>query len=221
MKNSPLPSAFSNPANERPKLVCRVMRWAHAGQDDDGTSEGMAGRHAENCQACADYFARIQSLEQTLVEERVETNAIDIPAGLEDRIWAAVRPEVEAYREPAKPWWRADWRPGLGGAVAAALVFVVWSNQDSKINENATPGGETVATGAPLEFNEADMRALVATVETFSTELLTASARETDVTAKPTVMQQELQALGSDARGALRFLGQNFLPKAGRSREEV
>lgn len=220
MKSSFSPSHDSQSKTGRPGLVCRVVRFTQSWHEEDSEPRGMAGRHAENCADCADYFARAQHLERALVAENRDAAPAEIPAGLEDRIWAAVRPEVVARREPAKPAWRADWRPILGGAIAAALVVAVWLGQDPTVDRDGV-SGQTVVTADALEFNEADMQQLVATVESFSTDLLTASTRNDQTPAQPNVLEQELEALGSDARGALRFLGQNFLPSVVRSREEV
>ncbi len=215
-----LPSSPSSPSsrNAPRRLVCRLMRWIDAWQGDDTAPRGRVYRHGENCAACAAYFARSHGLEQRLQEESRATAPGEIPAGLEDRIWAAVRPEIDARREPVNSKGWADWRPLGMGAIAAALVLAVWWGGRDSGGGEGTPDG-AMAAADRLEFNEADMRELVATVEQFSTEWLAVSARESEHALQASVLDQELQALGSDARGAWRFLEQNFLPRAVQPRD--
>lgn len=216
-------SSFSSRiTRERPRLMCQMMRVVDSWpREDEGASpQGWAARHADGCQACADYFERSEGLERDLVEVSRSAPAVDMPDGLEDRIWAAVQPEVAARRAPARSRSRADWRPVMGGLVAAALIVAVWLGRASSSDEGLATG-QTVATAEPLDFNEEDMRALVASVGAFSTELLTASTRERKAVTPRSVLKQEMDALGSDARGALRILSLNFRPTPSRSREEV
>lgn len=220
MKNLPSSSSLSNSVNERPKLVCRVMRMAHSWQSDGSDPQGAVERHGNNCEACAEYFSRSAALEQTLVKAIQGEAPLEIPAGMEDRIWAAVRPEVVARGEPVKGRWFANWKPVVGGLVAAALVVAVWLGRVPGSNSEGI-SGSVVAVAEPLDFDEADIQELVASLGAFSTELLTASTREAEVATRRGGLEQELDALGSDARGVLHFLGQNFLPNSNRSREEV
>jgi hypothetical protein len=195
----------------------RVVDSWHS-ENEESSPQSWAARHADGCQACADYFERSEGLERELVEASRRAPVVAMPDGLEDRIWAAVQSEVAVRRAPARSRSRVDWRPVMGGLVAAALIVAVWLGR-APSSEEGLASGQTVATAETLDFNEEDMRELVASVEAFSTELLTASTRET-VTPR-SVLKQELDALGSDARGALRILSQNFLPSRVRSREEV
>lgn len=210
----------SEATSERPRLKCRVVRLVHSwhSEDEDSSGQGWAARHADGCRACADYFARSGLLERGLVEASRSAPAVDMPAGLEDRIWAAIQPEIAARRAPVRTRPKTHWRPVMGGLIAAALIVAVWLGRAPSVDEGL-PEGERIAKSETLDFDEADMRELVASVGIFSTELLTASAREVEM---PTsVLEQELEALGSDARGALRILSQNFLPSSVGSREEV
>ena len=215
-----IPSNSSKVTSARPRLKCRMVRVVHSwhSEDEGSSPQGWVARHADGCQACADYFERAEVFERELVGASRSAPAVEMPEGLEDRIWAAVQPEVVARRAPIRTRSGAQWRPVMVGLVAAALIVAVWLGRGPS-SEQGLASGETVATSKTLEFDEADMRELVASVGTFSTELLTASTREVEL--PPSVLEQEIEALGSDARGALRIFTQNFLPSSVRIREEV
>jgi hypothetical protein len=215
--NTPSSSSVSAAKSERPRLICRTIRVLHSRQNDLSTDAGIVGRHRVSCAVCAEYFARASALESSLSREARAEIPAEIPAGLEDRIWAAVRPEVGARSAPARSGWSAGWRPVAMGALAVLALGVVWLAQ----RPTSSLGDESVVLAETVEFDEADMRGLIATIETHSTEWLTATVRAEASVRKPSVLEQELDALGSDARGALRFLERNFVPSTLRGRGET
>lgn len=210
---SPSPSTH----REQPRLMCRAIRVLQSRQDDAARESGVVGRHQAQCRDCAAYFAQVSGLESVLRYEADHAAPVEIPAGLEARIWAAVQPEVATRRVEARSGWTVGWRPLALGALAVLTVAMVWMSQ----RPSSSLSDQSVAMAQPVEFDDADLHELLATLETRSTELLATVAQVNDRGSQPDVLKQELMALGSDARGALRFLERNFVPSAMRSRDEA
>ena len=202
---------------EQPRLMCRVIRVLQSRQDDAPSEAGFVARHRTQCPDCAAYFAQVSGLESALQHEANHASPVEMPVGLEARIWAAVQPEVAARRVEARSGWTVGWRPLALGALAVLTVAMVWISQrpSSRLSD------QSVAMVQSGEFDQADLHELLATLETQSTELLATVAQVNDRGSQPDVLKQELIALGSDARGALRFLERNFVPSGMQSRDEA
>ncbi len=200
--------AMKTTAPAQPRLTCRLARAWSAWREDDATrpAPGLAARHAAGCPDCARHFAALSALENEL---RQEARAFaggaepELPLGLEDRIFAAVRPvlreQAQVRRAPA--WQR--WLPvALGTAAALAVTAALW---------NGAPGKSTIPSD-DIAFTQQDLQQLSASIESFSQKVLSAPAANTAATAQPDALSAELEALRSDGRAALRFLERSFLP---------
>ena len=205
------------PSSRSPRLTCRAARavglWHGAAVTPDGS--GWVARHAATCPACAGFFAGARQLESSLRQEAVDT-PVDLPAGLEDRIWAAVRGPVKHSR-----WADAHWRgfamPALA-AVAVVAVGALW------LTRSVGHGGDegAVARAPAAEFNERDLRELASTLGTYSKALLVPAVQAEEATVAETgALEQEWQALGQDTVSAWKFLAANFIPTSDASAENT
>ena len=190
----------TNKSSTSPRLICRLVRSRH--QDAPGDS-GWAGRHLDACPDCAAHYAAAAALEQEL-RETAPSGGVELPGGLEDRIWAAVQVDQSSRRaSQARP---AKWiRPALGlgaAGVLAAIALVGWPHL------SVNPEGPVIADG---DFDERDIRILVEQIEDYSAEWLVRSegAKET---APTNPLTEELNALEADASSAVRFLQKSFFP---------
>ena len=209
MNHRPMSSSHANAsANAQPRLACRVARaWSAWRETDAATAApapGAAARHVAGCADCARHFAALVALEKGLRAEARVLAAQEpaLPLGMEDRIWAAVRPVLREQRvNPLRRWLPT----ALGAAAAIALTTAVWTHVDS--NE-VTP----IASAAATEFGAEDLQQLAASIETLSQKVLAAPAVVQVAAQQPGSLDSELRALRSDATGALRFLERSFLP---------
>lgn len=214
MKN---PASSSPSTSPRPRLLCRLVRRAAGGREGAVPADGSdwMARHTANCPACAAYFVRGQELDAALRKDAVNT-PVAIPAGLEDRIWAAVRPEVAARREPpvrARPW-TASWTMPAFAAMAVVAVGALWLNRDG-LNPSPIETGPIMANRVTADFTENDLRELAAKIGTTAKTLLVPPAStgaEQAVVADAGSLEQEWKALGQDTASAWKFLAANFIP---------
>lgn len=186
--------------DSRPRLICRVVRHFHA---DRPTQGSWAHRHLEGCAGCADFYQNL-----TVVDQSLATGSPDlpesIPAGLEDRIWAAVESDRAVQTSSAQeqqPTLIIRWAGGLA-AVAAIVVAGIWFTPSSDSDPTAT---------AAAEFDQQDLQQMVSQLETFSEKWLVLAEPE----AGPPVdnqLTEEWGALEADASAALEFLKQSFIP---------
>ena len=204
------PTAMKTTASAQPRLTCRLARAWSAWREDDATrpAPGLAARHAAACPDCAQHFAALSALENELRQEARALAAQAEPAlplGLEDRIFAAVRPIVrEQARTRRAPAW-TRWLPvALGTAAALAVAAVMW---------NGTPGHST-SLADDIAFTQQDLQQLTASIESFSQKVLSAPATNTAATSQPDALSAELKALRADGQAALRFLERSFLPSS-------
>ena len=210
MNHRPMSSSSSNP-NAQPPLACRVARaWSAWRETDAATATpapGPAAKHVAGCPDCAQHFAALVALETGLGQEAraLASQEIELPLGMEDRIWSAVRPVVRERRvSPVRRWLPT----ALGAAAAIALTAVVWTRVGS--DDAVTPIAQGNATA--VEFGANDLQQLAASIETLSQKVLNAPAIAQVAAQQPGSLDSELQALRSDATGALRFLERSFLP---------
>ncbi len=208
------PSVPSSNPSAQPRLTCRIARAWSAWREDDHTrpAPGWAAQHTADCPDCVQHFAAIGQLENALRTEAravaAQTAELEVPLGMEDRIFAAVRPIVATPVRRRSALSR--WAPSLLGAAAAvALTTVVWL----RIGD----GTEPLVAAHDTEFSPQDLQQLSASIETFSQKLLVASANRQAAPAEPNGLTQELQALRSDSRAVLTFFKRSFLPSDLRS----
>ena len=200
-------SPVSRSSSARSGFVCHWVRRQHARRVDDATASlaPWASRHAAKCPACREYFAAVTALETRLGGEaktlREDAAEAPMPAGLEDRIWAAVAADRAAPRRAvtASATPSLGRRLALGGLAALVLGFTAWVALQ--------PRGSTVTEA---EINHADLQALAATIEDVSVRLL--ADRDAVRPTPPGTLEAELSALNRDAGSALRFLRDNFVP---------
>lgn len=187
--------------DSRPRLICRVVRHFYA---DPPPAESWAHRHVEGCSVCAGFYQTL-----TVVDQSLATGGPglpdSIPAGLEDRIWAAVESDraVQAGSAPRQqPAWIARWAGALA-AVAVIVMAGLWFAPSS----NSDPS----ATAVAAEFDQQDLQQMVSQLETFSEKWLVLAEPEPG----PPVdnqLTEEWGALEADASAALEFLRQSFIP---------
>lgn len=188
-------------ANESPRLICRVVRWWATLTESSAPaprSEPTAG-HRAHCPACRAYFQSTAALE-TQLRQAARTQISAAPTGLEQRIVDAVRLAQVPARAPqrrAVPLWAA----GLTTA-AAAVALVVVLNRES-------PRASTSAEIAPVEID-----ALFTAVTTFPQQLNKVFVPADSQLVERDPLSQELDNVKADARSALSFLAENFLPAA-------
>lgn len=208
----------SSPPSSSPRLVCRSVRWWSAQHERDtaGPAPGLATRHTAGCPDCANYFAAARTLDATLRHEAQAMASVatqtPVPAGLEDRIWAAVRPEFPAHHQQhrrarfGRGWLRLE----VGALAALALAGIVWFSVPP---DSGTPAGQTLTNATP-EFGERDLQALAANLKNLSERFLAPPAAASNTPPRAGSLESEWLALNSDTRAALRFLERSFLPSA-------
>jgi hypothetical protein len=188
---------MNTPSPESPRFVCRVVRWWVALTEFSVPT--TASGHRANCPACRAYFQSTAALEAQLRHDsRAQMAAV--PAGLEHRIADAVRRAQVPARTPQR---RSGpiWATGLV-TVAAAVALVVVLNRGSR------PSRATTEVG-PAEI-AAVFTAVTALPQHFNDVFVPASSRPAN--ADP--LRRELDNVKADARSALSFLAENFLPAA-------
>ncbi|WP_221032631.1 hypothetical protein [Actomonas aquatica] len=209
--NHHAPSSDRSSSTPAP-LSCRLVRAWSAWREDDAPvpASGWAARHVERCPDCAQHFTALRELETGLRREAREQAAamaeVEVPLGMEDRIFAAVRPIVrEQARVRRAPAWQRRLPAILGAAAAVALATVLWTG----IGSSDTPDQNVAA--ADVEFSPEDMQQLTASVASFKDRVFSAPTT-VPAEAPKDGLSAELQALRSDTSAALRFLERSFLP---------
>ncbi len=191
----------TSPDPSRPRLICRLVRRWH---DPDNPAFAWMSRHASECGDCSKYFARLNDL-HTELRESSPTAPADVPAGLEDRIWAAVQADQSSRQSTATQSSRRGWSRWslVPVGLAAVLALVVWNQ----------PGELSVSESEPVavEFSESDMQQLVTSLGEVTAEWWIPSRDEESAPA-PNPLAEEWTALENDATSALRFLERSFLP---------
>lgn len=121
-----------------------------------------------------------------------------VPAGLEQRITDAVRRAQVPARAPqrrALPLWVA----GLGTAAAALALFIVLHRNSPRAPASA-------------KVEPAEIAAVFTAVTALPQRLSAAFAPSPTPSAEVDPLRRELDNVKADARSALNFLAENFLP---------
>ncbi|MCF3650138.1 hypothetical protein [Synoicihabitans lomoniglobus] len=213
-------NAPSSSPDSSPSFVCRSVRWWSARQDADAggaaPTAGWTSRHVANCPDCLNYFSAVSQLQTGLRQEAQDlataVDEADIPLGLEDRIWAAVKPEVvprapRVRRSLVSQWLKLE----VGALAAIAVAAVVWFGW-GRVSPSAP-----VQVPAPVvaDFDQADLQELAASLASLPQRVLAPSAEATVAAGSTGALETELSALGSDTRAVWEFLERSFLPSKG------
>lgn len=186
------------------RFACRALRPFSALLAEPLRPGSLIARHVERCPDCREYFARLQSLDQQLVHA-ARASGPELPAGLEERLFASVRTarQAPAERRPAARTWVAV--GGFAAAAAAAIALVALRTPSDSI----VPGERSAAAlpGAPDTGEPAREPARAAESAWWDALSPRVAALDAD-----NPLQRELEAVQADTRSALQFLARNFLP---------
>ena len=184
--------------SKAPRPMCRLVQgWVSVfGDGAAPPRRGFGARHVATCDCCRQFFADSAMLESSLRREASRENASP-SSDLERRI-------VEAVHRSARPLPARRSAP-LGallfvGAAACAAVAVILS-----LKSPAPANGPAIAATGTAS---AGILAETLTVGSLWTDLPPAA----DAILGGEPLQQEANAVYSDARSAIRFLAMNFLP---------
>jgi hypothetical protein len=190
-------------APSRARLVCRIVRvWSGAG---DTSPDGWGGRHVATCADCQGYFVAVRDLERDL-QRAGGRPAEPAPAGLEQRLFAAIEPAV-ARRDVRSAWRRSVALVAAGVAViVAAVVGVGHFETASRPDEAMAVERSVPETALPSEATA------LAAIARLPDNLWTAVGPRAETLTQGNPLQREIAAVQADTRSALRFLARNFLP---------
>jgi hypothetical protein len=206
--------------HESPRFTCRAARGLLAtfGRTDAGIPRGPGSAHVATCEDCQAFFATCDELDLALTRSAAREWS-EPPANLEQNILRAVRLDAaEASRLDSEPGKSAAPRLApwtLTGAVACA-AFALVALQDRFVPvrpiETAPVARATVQPVADAATSNdpavlAKARELIASVP-----ILSEIRPRTEALLQQDPLQNEVDALKSDARHAVRFLAMNFLP---------
>ncbi|PTY02477.1 hypothetical protein DB347_24040 [Opitutaceae bacterium EW11] len=166
-----------------------------AGVGPGGAPAGFGAHHVETCEACQEYFGSCAEFDAALKAEAA-LGRVSSP-GLESRVIAAIRdsrtPEPRRSRSFAIPATAL-----IGAAAAFAITFLVMTRARSTPSNDVTP------------------EEVVAAAQSISSQVWgTVKPSATVALKKSNSLQDELNSVYSDARGAVDFLALNFLPGPG------
>jgi hypothetical protein len=178
---------MSTPAHYRSGFTCRAVRMYAS----LASSENLA--HLETCAACRDFFRAGAALETELRCDAARREA-EAPRALEREILRAVR-----AAEPS-PVTERNYLPWLAGAAALiaaiATVFVV------------RPGIGASRPGA----DRGDVAAVTEVADAAVAQFWNSVVPSVETVVEENPLPNELALVYADARRALDFLAQNFLP---------
>ena len=185
---------MNNSNSHQPRFVCRVVRFWNA----------TGSRHAATCPDCQRYFGACDGLESSL-RRAARSQREDVSAGLEQQIARAVNLSI-APQEPSNLL-----RPGLlaltGLAVAIALAAIQFNK--APMQGPAYRSGQDVPQPGVFTPSATGATSGNSVVEQWNAVL--PPAREL-LSQDP--LQDEMDSVYHDAKSAVSFLAQNFLPTA-------
>ncbi len=181
--------------SEHPRFVCRAVRgWISVfGDATAGAAGGFGSRHVETCEACQRFFAASHDLDLSL-RRAAAGRTRDIPAGLDQRIIHAVNSSPRALHRLAGP---SVWLMVAGAAASVALAVFLLPRQPAAQKPEAIASTQT----------EEPINAAYAPRHIWNS-LMTGS----DALVEQNPVQDEVDAVYSDTKSALRFLSMNFIP---------
>ena len=183
-------SSLSAPKHA-PRLRCRCVRtWCALG--------GSASGHVAQCAECRTYFAAGETLDASLRRDAAINREPADPERVRDILHAvrtSAAPTEAAERRP----WSALWPIAI--AAAAAAVVAGFSLRGR---------GDVLPPGNPT----AEARVLADKVKSLSSNLVESVLPSAGEMVANNPMQDELDAIYTDAKSAWGFLALNFVPSA-------
>ena len=171
----------------RPRFTCRVARgWITLfGDVTTGKPRGFGTGHVANCNECRSFLGAGDQLELALKRDAAREVQV-VPSGLDQRIIFALN--LSGSKRHSR---RTRYLPlALTGVVAClALTILIFQKQTPSVHE-ATTTNPVLATE----------------------DLWTSLKPSADALLSSDPLQQEVDAVVSDARSAFHFLKRNFLP---------
>lgn len=187
------------------RFTCRVARGALAifGDTTGGAPRGPGAAHVAACADCQRFFAAGDELDRALRRDATG-EWHEAPAGLEAAILRSVR---QSAPRPAARATHGLWYPLAGAAAAVVLATLVYRPPPPAASPAPVAPTVTAGTNDPAVFEAA--RQLIAAVPT---DLLDEMRPRAQALLAQDPLQQEVDAVKSDARAVVRFLALNFLP---------
>jgi hypothetical protein len=179
---------MKNSPENTPRLTCRLVRGCLAtfGRTSDGDVRGPGASHVATCNDCQQFFSAGDAFDSLL--KRDATSMMQVPpTGMEQRLLRAVREHAVAPRRGSATRYFSF---ALAGVAACGVAGVVWLQQPAQpaVQPKTSAENNTLA-----QVSETPAPSVSALME-----------------ADP--LEREVDAVIADARQALRFLEQNFLP---------
>jgi len=199
---------MKNTTFNRPRFTCRLVRGCLSvlGDTTAGTPRGPGAAHVATCADCQEFFSAGNELELALKRDAAREWR-DAPTGLEQQILRAVDRAAPA---PAARGSRTGWLSLAGATACAVVAALVYQQQTQPIALPATAPARATAvasTADPAMVTVA--RQIVAAVPT---DLFVQMQPQAEALLRQDPLQNEVDAVKSDARTAVRFLARNFLP---------
>ncbi len=194
MKNSP---------TDQPRFTCRLVRGGISifGDTTGGEPRGPGTSHVATCADCQQFFGACDELTLALKRAAVREWR-EAPSNLEQNIMRAVN---LSPREPA-PVARAVWMSWAAAAACAVAVVLVYP---SRTQTGSPPGSGTNVAAHVDPGALAAVREIIAAVPG---DLLAQMQPKAQEILQQDPLQNEVDAIASDARKAVSFLARNFLP---------
>lgn len=177
---------MTTPPTKSPGLICRVERLRNSIFEN-----GKISSHVERCEACQRFLQKNSALQHALTGA-ARTGQTTASPFLEQKILRSLTPPASAQTRPTL------WTPALlSGALATALAVVALIQQSPQ----QAPSGSVLTKTLQLQEEPALKLALWEILSPKTEELLSAAP-----------LQNEAEAVYSEALSAVHFLAMNFLP---------
>ena len=193
---------MKTPADAQPRFTCCLVRgWiAVFGDTATGEPRGPGAAHVATCADCRQFFGACDELDHAL-KRAAAREWRDAPPALEQNILRAVRrsaPVQEPRGFRAAPFALAG---AAACAVLAAVVFVQRTPPAVGRSHAVAASIDPAMLAAAREFMAAVPGDLFAQMQPRAQAIL-----------QQDPLQDEVEAVKSGARSAVRFLARNFLP---------
>lgn len=186
---------MKNSTEIQPRFMCRVARGSLSifGDTTGPEPRGPGAGHVAGCEDCQSFFAVEDDFTRVLKRDAAGI-ARQTPAGMEERLLRAIAESAEGSAPMGAESRRrrgARWgaMAGLAGAMACAVAVFAYYQSKTPRGGTATPDGGVSVAGQDWT-----------TLQPSAEALLTGE-----------VLQNEADAMLSDAQSAMRFLERNFL----------
>ena len=192
---------MKTPADPQPRFTCRLVRgWiAVFGDTATGEPRGPGAAHVATCADCRQFFGACDELDHAL-RRAAAREWRDAPPALEQNILRAVRlsapPATRGFR--AAPFALAG---ATAGALLAAVVFLQRTPPAARRSHVVAASVDPAMLAAAREF-----------IAAVPANLFGQMRPEAQAILQQDPLQDEVEAVKSDARTAVRFLARNFLP---------